>query len=95
MSALGISQSVVSGQQKYAKEHSLSTLFEVLTISLLSNKPKDALGFLHTQLSEMVQSGGEAKLPPVSIFNESSSTEKKNNEKANKNNGILGSLLGR
>jgi len=68
MSAIAISTSVVQNQQTYAKQHNLSTLFEILTINLLSNKPKDPLAFLHTQLSDMAQAGGEIKMPTVSIF---------------------------
>ncbi len=64
MASLAAAQSVVAGQQAYAKQHDLASLFEALTIRILSNKPTDVLSFIGTCLTEAA--GGEVKVPAVS-----------------------------
>jgi hypothetical protein len=67
MAALSAAQSVVSGQQAYAKQVDVSALFEILTIALLSRKPDNVLGFLHEQLSDLAQQTGTLTMPAVRL----------------------------
>jgi hypothetical protein len=65
MAAPALAAEVVANQQKYATTQDVGTLFEALTVSVLSTKPANVLAHLATELGRFA-AAGKVELPAVS-----------------------------
>ena len=71
MSAVHAAQSVVTGQQEYARSAHLAKLFEDLTTAVIYAKPSDAAAFIAAEVDRMAAAlvaGGEPyRATPINV----------------------------
>lgn len=65
MAALSAAASVVSSQQQYAKTHDIGSLFEALTVSVLTKKPANTVAFLAEEAAKLSSVTGPIQTPAV------------------------------